>query len=287
MEFSILVRGSGDVGSAVAYALFKSGYYVLIHDSEQPTATRRKMSFSDAIFDGSAFLNEVCARRFDDISEAAARLAFHDLIPIVTHDLSRVLPVLQPDVLVDARMRKHDRPEIQITLAPFTIGLGPNFIAGETVHAAVETGWNDALGQIIWQGATRPLEGEPQNIAGHARDRYVYAPAAGVFRTGLQVGDIVSAGQEVASVDDIPLHAPIDGILRGLTRDNVPVARKTKVIEVDPRGAQAQISGIAERPERIAEGVMQAIKMWEEQQKNATDSTARPGASIKFMRIRE
>jgi xanthine dehydrogenase accessory factor len=229
------------------------------------------MSFSDAIFDGTAFLNDACARRFDDISEAVARLAFHDLIPIVTLDLARILPALQPDVLVDARMRKHDRPEAQITLAPFTIGLGPNFIAGETVHVAVETGWNDALGQVIRQGATRPLEGEPQSIAGHARDRYVYAPAAGVFRTMLQIGNIVSAGQEVARVDEIPLHAPIDGILRGLTRDNVPVARKTKVIEVDPRGAQAQISGIAIRPKRIAEGVMQAIKTWEEQAKNDTD----------------
>ena len=85
-------------------------------------------------------------------------------------------------------MKKHDQPEVQITLAPFTIGLGPNFVAGETVHAAVETGWNEGLGSVIWHGATRPLEGEPQTIAGHARDRYVYAPAAGVLRTTLQIG---------------------------------------------------------------------------------------------------
>lgn len=262
MSLLILVRGSGDVGSAVAHTLFKAEYTVFIHDSPQPSATRRKMSFCDAIFDGRAALEGVNAQRLDDISELTARLAHHGLVPLTTLDLSGILAALKPDILVDARMRKHDQPEIQITFASFTIGLGPNFIAGKTVHAAVETGY-EGLGQVIWHGATRPLQGEPKTILGHARDRYVYAPTAGVFRTTLKVGDMVSAGQEVARVDEIPLHAPIGGMLRGLTHNNVPVARKTKVIEVDPRGAQAQISGIAERPARIARGVLEAIKTWE------------------------
>ncbi len=54
-----------------------------------------------------------------------------------------------------------------------------------------------------------------------------------------------------------------DGILRGLTHDGVPVAKKSKVIEVDPRGEQAQINGIAKRPGRIAQGVLEAVKTWE------------------------
>ena len=78
-------------------------------------------------------------------------------------DLSRILAALKPGVLVDARMRKHDQPEIQITFASFTIGLGPNFIAGKTVHAAVETGY-EGLGEVIWHGATRPLQGDPKTI---------------------------------------------------------------------------------------------------------------------------
>jgi xanthine dehydrogenase accessory factor len=263
MPPNILIRGSGDVGSAVAYTLFKADYAVVIHDSSQPSATRRRMSFCDAIFDGRAALDGVNAQRFDDISELITRLARHELVPLTTLDLFSILAALRPDILVDCRMKKHDQPEVQITLAPFTIGLGPNFIAGETVHAAVETGWNEELGKVIWHGATRPLQGEPKTIAGHARDRYVYTPTAGVFRTALKVGDMVSAGQEVARVDAIPLHAPIDGMLRGLTHDSVAVAKKTKVIEVDPRGAQAQITGIAERPLRIAKGVLEAIKTWE------------------------
>ena len=260
---TILVRGSGDIGSAVAHAIFKADYSVLIHDVEQPSATRRRMAFCDAIFDGCATLDGVNAQLFGNTPDIAAHLAGHSLIPISTLNIFSILEALQPEVLVDARMRKHYQPEIQIALAPFTVGLGPNFIAGHTVHAAVETGWNERLGQVVWQGSTRPLEGEPQTIAGHARDRYVYAPAAGIFHTRLQLGQMVSAGQEVARIDEMPLTAPIDGMLRGLTHDGVPVAQKTKIIEVDPRGRQAQISGIPERPKRIAAGVLSAIKAWE------------------------
>jgi xanthine dehydrogenase accessory factor len=261
MSLLILVRGSGDVGSAVAYTLFKAGYAVAIHDSAEPGATRRKMAFCDAIFDGHASLAGVSGQLFNDLSELTARLAVHDLVALTALDFSSVLAVLRPDILVDARMRKHDQPEVQIALAPFTVGLGPNFIAGEVVHAAVETGWNEELGKVIWRGATRPLEGEPQTIAGHARDRYVYAPAAGVFCTESRIGDMVAAGQKLANIGEITLHSPLNGILRGLTHDGVRVAQKAKVIEVDPRGESATIAGIAERSRRIAQGVLEAIEL--------------------------
>jgi xanthine dehydrogenase accessory factor len=266
MLTSILIRGSGDIGSAVAHILFKSGYALIIQDSPQPGATRRRMSFCDAIFDGTAALSGVTAQLLNSIPELIEQLTDHNLVPMTTLDLSLILDSLKPEIMVDARMKKHDQPEVQISLAPLTIGLGPNFVAGENVHAAVETGWNEGLGTVIWHGATHPLEGEPQTIAGHARDRYVYAPVAGVFHTSLHIGDMVTAGQEVARIGEIPLCAPINGILRGLTHDSVPVAQKAKVIEVDPRGAQAQIEGIAERPGRIAKGVLAAIKTWERSQ---------------------
>lgn len=53
--------------------------------------------------------------------------------------------------------------------------------------------------------------------------------------------------------------APLDGVLRGLTRNGVPVDRGTKVIEIDPLLGEAQVSGHGERPLRIAEGVLKAL----------------------------
>jgi xanthine dehydrogenase accessory factor len=256
---TILVRGSSDVGSAVAHQLFQAGYAVAIHDGPQPTTTRRNMAFTDAIFEGCAQLNEVEARRVDNLALLDDMLAAHTIIPLTVVDLPLLLKALQPDVLIDARMRKHHQPEKQRGLARLTIGLGPNFVAGETTDLAIETSWGDELGQIIRQGATRPLAGEPRPIAGHARDRYVYAPAAGIFHTSCAIGDVVSAGQIIARVDIAALTAPLNGVLRGLTRAGIPVSAGSKVIEVDPRGPDAVVTGISERPGRIAAGVLQAV----------------------------
>lgn len=256
----VLVRGSGDVGSAVAHFLFQAGYGVVIHDSSQPAVTRRRMAFTDAVFDGCATLEGVEARKADDLSRLQGILPRREFIPLVVADFFETLAVLHPRILVDARMRKHSQPETQIHLAELTIGLGPNFIAGETVHVAVETGWGEGLGKVIEHGSTNPLQGEPREIQGHARDRYVYAPAAGIFSTTHQIGDKVEAGEEIARIDAIPLTAPIGGTLRGLTRDGVPVSLSTKVIEIDPRIENAQVSGIAERPARIAKGVLEAVR---------------------------
>lgn len=259
----ILVRGANDVGSAVAHRLFVAGYAVIIHEIPQPATARRKMSFTDAAFDGQALLNGVTAHHTNDLHLIYSLLNGHAVIPITVENIYNVIEHTQPQVLIDARMRKHHQPDPQLNLANLTIGLGPNFIAGETTHLAIETAWGESLGRIISKGATSPLQGEPQSIAGHARDRYVYSPEAGMFYTSHQIGDSVQQGEEIARVNTIPLYAPITGILRGLTHDSVPVGLRTKVIEVDPRTQGLQISGIGERPARIAEGVITAIQSWE------------------------
>ncbi len=263
MACRVLVRGSGDIGSAVAHVLFQAGYAAAIHDIPQPTATRRKMAFADAIFDRCAHLEAVEARRVDDLKQLPPLLAAHQIIPVLVIDLAILLEVLRPDVLVDARMRKHQQPEVQRGLAQLTIGLGPNFVAGETTDLAVETRWGDSLGQVLAAGATQPLQGEPRPLGGHSRDRYVYALVAGMFHTAFEVGDLVEQGQKVACIGSTPLYAPLTGILRGLTKNGVPVSVGTKVIEVDPRGLAAQIVGISERPGHITQSVLQAVQFWE------------------------
>jgi xanthine dehydrogenase accessory factor len=258
----IILRGSSDVASATAHLLFCAGYAVLMHESAQPTATRRKMAFTDAIFDGSAWLEGLEGRRIDDLPGLLAALESHQFIPLTVADFEWLVREISPAILVDARMRKHSQPEKQLGLAPLTLGLGPGFEAAQTVDIAIETGRGPDLGRLIRSGATAALKGEPVSMAGHARDRYVYAPLDGVFRTGLQVGEAVRQGQVVAEINGHPLTAPLDGVLRGLTRDGVPVKVRTKIIEVDPRGEAAQVSGIAERPAKIAQGVLQAVQEW-------------------------
>ncbi len=156
-------------------------------------------------------------------------------------------------------MRKRVTPE-PFRSSALTIGLGPNFVAGENADLAIETAWGEELGNVIKRGPTRPFEGEPREIEGHARDRYVYAPVSGLFLTEFRIGIPVAAGEEVARIGESILRAPLAGRLRGLTHTDVYVERGTKLIEIDPRGDDADIYGIGERPGRIAEGVLAALK---------------------------
>ena len=252
-----LIRGSGDVGSAVAHVLLRNGHAVVLHDVALPAAPRRGMAFADAIFDGGCELEAVRGRRVDAAHELSAAAA--DEVLLTTAALVDVLAALKPDVLVDARMRKRAQPERQRGLAALTIGLGPNFVAGETTDLAIETQWGEQLGAVVEQGPTRRLGGEPRAFEGHARDRFVYAPVGGVMRTQARIAQRVAAGETVATIGEERLLAPLDGILRGLVHDGVPVQKGAKVLEVDPRGDPAKASGIGERPRRIAEGVLAAI----------------------------
>ena len=258
MALRTLVRGVGDIGSAVAHRLFLAGHVVVVHDGEQPTTTRRGMAFADAIFDGRTTLDGVEAIRVDELDAVSAILARHTVVPIVVGDFNVVLELIAPDVLIDARMRKRDCPETQRGLSPLTIGLGPNFVAGETTDVVVETSW-EQLGRVMTGGAALPLRGEPRAIAGHGRDRYVYAPVAGTLFTRYAIGQQVAAGEIIARIEATSLTAPLSGVLRGLTHDGVPVPAGTKVIEIDPRGDPALVRGIGERPARVADGVLRAI----------------------------
>jgi len=254
----VIVRGVGDIGSAVAHRLFDAGFAVVVHDAPLPATTRRGMAFTDAVFDGRALLAGVEAVRVDDRGGLSTVLAGSVAIPVVVTGFEPLLAVTAPAAIVDARMRKRIRAERQRGLAPLVVGLGPGFVAGETVDVAVETSW-EALGRVVERGPTLPLAGEPREIAGHARDRYVYAPQAGIMRTGRAIGDLVLMGDIVACLGAVELVAPLSGMLRGLTHDGVPVMTGTKVIEVDPRGPEAVVFGIGERPSRIAAGVLEAI----------------------------
>lgn len=255
----VLVRGVGDVGSAVAVVLFRAGYRVALHDEPAPMALRRGMAFADAVFDGTATLDGLIARRAGTAAELRDELSAGAALPIAVWPFSEVLGAAAWVVVIDARMRKRVVPEGQRGIAPLTIGLGPNFVAGDNVDLAIETSWGDKLGAVVEAGPTLPLGGEPRPIGGIGRARFIYAPIAGRFDTSARIGERVAENAVIASIGCVALHAPLGGVIRGLTRNGVEVTLRAKVIEVDPRGDPAAAFGLGERPRRIAESVLKAI----------------------------
>lgn len=198
---TILVRGIGDIGSAVAHRLFQEGYAVVLHDVPIPTTTRRGMAFADAIFEGHAALEGIHAVRAHDLARVTEALDSSNAIPVYVRDIGPLLAHLRPAVLVDARMRKHAAPEIQRALAPLTIALGPELVAGRHADVVVETSW-EGLGAVITDGASRILAGS------HARSPGMPATATSTLPSMACFGQKPASVMKFGRVRRLPRLAP-------------------------------------------------------------------------------
>lgn len=256
----VFVRGTGDVASAVALMLFRAGYQVVLHDRPKPSHTRRGTALVDALFEGMVEREGVYAKYARSLDSLRHMLRCQRALPVADGDFDELLRAVKPQVVVDARLRKHEKPEAQRGLAPLTIGLGPNFVAGETTDLVVETAYGDSLGTVIRSGSAQRLGGEPKMLGGHGRERFIYAPVSGLFRTPLEIGAQVVAGQSVGTIDEMPVQAPLTGRLRGLPHDGARIERGNKIVEVDASETADAIRNVGERPRRIAEGVLTAIR---------------------------
>ncbi len=255
----VIIRGGNDIASAVSHRLFTAGYSVVILEAPQPLTVRRGMAYASALYDGRITLEGITAERAIDLERALALLQSRSAIPVVASTDDAILEALQPQVIVDARLRKKERSTSRATDAPLVIGLGPGFKAGVEAHLVIETNRGPNLGRIITEGEADPYTGEPIEIAGHSKDRYLYAPRAGTFHTSLDLGARIDAGQVVGNVEGEPLVAKVGGIIRGIVKAGLSVQAGTKLVDIDPRGDPAHLSELSRKAWIIAEAVLTAV----------------------------
>ena len=149
-------------------------------------------------------------------------------------------------------------------MAPITVALGPGFIAGEDVHAVVETKRGHHLGRVIYSGSASENTGVPGVIAGYGKERVLHSPAEGVLRNVRAITDTVKKGEVIAVVKgeqgETPVYASLDGLLRGLIRDGYPVTKGFKIADIDPRISEYDnCFTISDKARCIAGGVLEAI----------------------------
>ncbi|MGH7362689.1 MAG: selenium-dependent molybdenum cofactor biosynthesis protein YqeB [Candidatus Methylomirabilales bacterium] len=258
----VLIRGGGDLASAIAHRLFRDGRAVVIVEEPDPRVVRRKMAFAQAVFDGEATVEGVRAVRTTPGATLERLLEARESIPLLVDPTAKVIRTLRPTVLVDGRMRKRERSDSSVAEASLVIGLGPGFRAGREAHVVIETARGPDLGKVITEGEALPYDGMPVDLGGFTKERYLYAPVAGVFRTPFAIGALVEDGQAVGEVAGVSLMARVGGTIRGILKDGVRVTRGQKVVDIDPR-EEAVLSGISQKARAIAEGVAAAIVAWE------------------------
>ena len=252
----VVIRGAGDLASGVALRLWRAGMDVVLLDVAKPTAIRRTVAFSEAIVHGEQTVEDVTARlaAVETVEETLAA----GYIPVLVDPEGRSIPKLKPDALVDAILAKRNLGT-EICDAPVVIGVGPGFTAGVDCHAVVETVRGHTLGRVIREGSAIPNTGIPGLIGGFAGERVLRAPAAGLFHPLRDIGDAVTEGEVLATVEGKSMPATLTGILRGILPEGTEVFPGMKAGDIDPRCQRSHCFTASDKALAVGGGVLEAI----------------------------
>lgn len=266
----VVVRGGGDIATGTIYKLVKCGFAVLVLEIENPSAIRRNVAFCEAVYEGKMQVEDMNCYRAENLNQAKEimRTGSPALLIDPSGECIRQLKEMSDGewnyiALVDAILAKKNLGTTK-DMASLTIGLGPGFCAGEDVDVVIETKRGHNLGRIIRQGSACPNTGIPGIIGGYGAERVIHAPAAGRMKNRSKIGDIVEAGQVLAVIEgedgSTEVSATIDGLLRGLIRDDYPVTKGFKIADIDPRKEElANCFTISDKARCIAGSVLEVI----------------------------
>ncbi|RTL87303.1 MAG: xanthine dehydrogenase [Hyphomicrobiales bacterium] len=254
----VIILGANEIASAVAARLTQEGCRVVLSHDPYPPVIRRGMAFHDALFNDHTEVDGVQGYRGETTLEIARILTITGVVAVTSLQLTDLMALRTPDILIDARMQKRCMTPHLRNIATLSIGLGPQFAAGVNCDVAIET-HPDHTGELVESGETRPNDHIPRYLGGVGRDRFVYSARAGVWRTPLDIGARIFKDYLIGLVDGHRVVAPMDGFLRGIARDGVVVPQNVKLIEVDPRGRASSWTGTDERGRAIADAVYRVI----------------------------
>jgi xanthine dehydrogenase accessory factor len=257
-DLVVAIKGAGEMATGLACRLFKANIkHIFMMDIEKPMAVRRQVSFCEAIHDGTITVEGVTARKAEN--KYNIQFAWQDNeIPIIVDPLWISINAIQPHVVIDAIIAKKNLGT-SCAEAPLVIGLGPGFEAGNDVHLVIETNRGHNLGRVISHGPAEANTGLPGNINGYNKERVLRAPCAGVFTSDLSIGAVVSENDIIGHVDETPVKAQINGMVRGLIRNQTLVKSDLKIGDIDPRSKKEYCPTVSEKARAIGGSILEAI----------------------------
>lgn len=250
----VVVRGAGDLATGVIARLHNSGFKVIACEIDKPSSIRRKVSFSEAVYDGETIVEGLTAK-LTSIEDSV----LDDGVSIVIDPKMSILDSIKPYAVVDSILAKTNLGT-RIDMADIVIGVGPGFTAGDDCHAVVETKRGHDLGKIYYSGSAIPNTGIPGEIGGKSNERVVHSPSEGTIHNSVSIGDTVFEGDLLFTVSDDRMYAPFSGVVRGIIRYGFFVKKGMKVADIDPRIDQVEnCVKISDKARTISGGVLEAI----------------------------
>lgn len=269
----IIVRGAGDLASGIIWYLKKANFNVLALDIKNPSCIRREVSFSEAIYDKEKTIENETAEICKNVDEVFDTFKENKIAIMIDED-GNIIKELKPKIVVDAIMAKKNLGT-SIDMAPLVIAIGPGFTAKYDCHYVIETMRGHKLGKIYDYGSAIPNTGIPGLVAGHDKDRVIHSPAEGYFLIKKNIGDIVKKDDVIAVVKEctkdkdgkiketgkeVEVLASIDGVLRGILRNNFYATVGLKVADIDPRIEEKEnCNTISDKARTIAGSVLLCV----------------------------
>ncbi len=255
-ELIVVIRGGGEVGSAIANILTRCHFRVCMTEIASPTSLRRGVCYSEAVYETDKNIDGIKAERTLLSLETIYKVWRNERIPIVVDSELTVKPLIKPDVLINALMLGR-QTSTKMSDAPLVIGIGPGFTVGTDVHLVIDTNPGENLGKVVIEGEVENIEKEPDLLASHI----LKAEDAGVFTTERNIGDIVLSGDIIGQLNDISLVSPADGVVRGILRNETKVLNNTELIEIDSVNDKTVSFNISKDMRIVSGGVLEAILM--------------------------
>lgn len=254
----VIVRGGGDIASGAIQKLYRSGFKVLVLETETPSAIRRKVAFCEAVYEKEIEIEGIKARLVTD-DEEIQECWDSDVLPVMIDSRGKVIERLKPLAVVDGILAKQNFGTKR-SMAPITIALGPGFSAPEDVDIVIETMRGHNLGRIIEEGKASENTGVPGVIAGFGIERVIYSDYSGVITNVEKIGNVVEKGDVIAVVGDNEIYASISGVLRGIIRDGYKVKKGLKIADIDPRISEKDnCFTISDKARNIGGAVLESI----------------------------
>lgn len=254
----VIVRGGGDIASGAIQKLYRSGFKVLVLETETPSAIRRKVAFCEAVYEKEIEIEGIKARLVAN-DEEIKDCWDSDILPVMIDSRGKVIERLKPLAVVDGILAKQNFGTKR-SMAPITVALGPGFSAPEDVDIVIETMRGHNLGRIIEEGRASENTGVPGVIAGFGIERVIYSDYSGVITNIEKIGNVVEKGDVIAVVGDNEIYASISGVLRGIIRDGYKVKKGLKIADIDPRISEKDnCFTISDKARNIGGAVLESI----------------------------
>jgi hypothetical protein len=224
---AVVVIGGGLFGSAITLSLNRAGIETVLVIDPAEANLRRNLCFSDVTSTGRKEIQQVSAVLVDENQLAENReesfpqawkktIDFHldnHNVPVFIHnEFPNFLDVLNPEVIVGAQ--EHISLELASDSAKLIIGLYPPYQMNSGCKFLIETRLNYFMGQILHTDPDENADIEPRFF--RQPFQQIHTPLEGVFITQKKLGDPITAGEPIGTIQDIEIRSPYEGQIWGL-----------------------------------------------------------------------